>query len=79
MVHQLEETIPGLAANSEGWPWSSFRHYAPGVAGTVEIESEWTAIRRGNQLPVHLRYVKKDGGGLSLPRSPKARDPGHPR
>jgi hypothetical protein len=71
--------VSGLVANPEGWPWSSFRHYATGVAGTVENESEWIAIRRGSQLPEHLRCAKKDGGGLSLPRSPTARDLGHPR
>jgi putative transposase len=33
----------GLVEKPEQWPWSSFRHYATGVDGTVEIESEWTA------------------------------------
>jgi putative transposase len=42
----------GLVAKPEDWPWSSFRHYASGVKGTVEIESKWTAFRRGSQLPV---------------------------
>ncbi len=36
----------GLAEKPEEWPWSSFRHYAFGEVGTVEIESEWTARRR---------------------------------
>jgi putative transposase len=36
----------GLVAEPEDWPWSSFRHYATGEIGTVEIESEWTARRR---------------------------------
>jgi putative transposase len=53
--------VRGLVAKPEDWPWSSFRHYATGVEGTVEIESEWTAIRRGNRLPEHLRYAEKDG------------------
>ena len=26
--------------------WSSFRHYATGCVGRVEIESEWTARQR---------------------------------
>jgi len=30
-----------LVARPEDWPWSSFRHYALGECGTVEIESEW--------------------------------------
>ena len=36
----------GLVKRPEDWPWSSFRHYATGEVGTVEIESEWTARRR---------------------------------
>lgn len=36
----------GLAARPEDWPWSSFRHYATGEIGVVEIESQWTASRR---------------------------------
>jgi REP-associated tyrosine transposase len=38
----------GLVASPEEWPWSSFRHYAIGEVGVVEIESEWTA--RGREL-----------------------------
>jgi len=45
----------GLVAKPEQWPWSSFRHYATGMNGTVEIESQWTAFQRRNQLPVGLR------------------------
>ena len=50
----------GLVEKPEDWPWSSFRHYATGMQGTVEIESEWTSFRRGNQLPagVHVEYVE---------------------
>jgi putative transposase len=51
--------VRGLVAKPENWPWSSFRHYATGFEGRVEIESEWTAARRDNQLPKHLRYLKK--------------------
>ena len=36
----------GLADKPEDWPWSSFRHYATGVEGIVEIESFWTANKR---------------------------------
>lgn len=36
----------GLVDKPEDWLWSSFRHYATGVEGAVEIESEWTARRR---------------------------------
>ena len=36
----------GLCARPEDWRWSSFLHYATGVEGIVEIESQWTATRR---------------------------------
>ncbi len=36
----------GLVGKPEDWEWSSFRHYATGVEGVVEIESEWTGRRR---------------------------------
>ncbi len=39
----------GLSAELANWPWSSFRHYATGEIGVVEIESEWTAHRREQQ------------------------------
>lgn len=35
-----------LFARPEDWEWSSFRHYATGYEGTVEIESDWTANKR---------------------------------
>jgi len=50
----------GLVTKPEDWLWSSYRHYATGQTGVVEIESQWTAFRRGNQLPEHLRYAEKD-------------------
>jgi putative transposase len=40
----------GLVEKPEQWPWSSFQHYATGLEGTVEIESFWTASRRGHDL-----------------------------
>jgi len=57
----------GLVAKPEDWPWSSFRHYATSRLGVVEIESQWTALRRGNQLTEHLRYAEKDGRVCGLP------------
>ena len=36
----------GLCERPEDWEWSSFRHYATGCEGRVEIESDWTARRR---------------------------------
>jgi putative transposase len=53
--------VRGLVEKPEQWSWSSFRHYATGIEGAVEIESQWTAYRRGNQLPEPLRYSKTDG------------------
>lgn len=41
----------GLVEKPEDWQWSSYRHYATGEMGVVEIESQWTAARRGNRLP----------------------------
>lgn len=43
--------VRGLVARPEEWPWSSYRHYATGLRGYVEIESFWTAADRGYQLP----------------------------
>jgi hypothetical protein len=36
----------GLCDRPEDWQWSSFRHYATGAEGRVEIESQWTARKR---------------------------------
>jgi putative transposase len=36
----------GLVTKPEDWQWSSFRHYATGFEGSVEIESMWTARKR---------------------------------
>ncbi len=36
----------GLCERPEDWEWSSYRHYATGGEGRVEIESEWTARKR---------------------------------
>ena len=38
--------VRGLVSAPEEWVWSSFRHYATGVEGVVEIESQWTIRRR---------------------------------
>ena len=38
--------VRGLVASPELWAWSSFRHYASGFQGVVEIESQWTARKR---------------------------------
>jgi hypothetical protein len=36
----------GLCERPDDWEWSSFRHYATGIEGRVEIESEWAARKR---------------------------------
>jgi len=51
----------GLVSTPEEWLWSSFRHYASGLEGVMEIESQWTARKRkqlgavpqitGSQIP----------------------------
>jgi len=51
----------GLVEKPGDWPWSSFRHYATGQQGAIEIESQWPAFRQGNQLPACLRYAEKGG------------------
>jgi putative transposase len=47
--------VRGLVARPEDWSWSSFRYYAMGEIGPVEIESEWTALRR--ERKVHVMHV----------------------
>ncbi len=36
----------GLVEKPEDWRWSSFRNYATGEEGVVEIESPWTGRKR---------------------------------
>jgi putative transposase len=45
----------GLAASPGGYQWSSFNHYATGLRGAVEIESEWTARLRGPLIAIGPR------------------------
>ena len=48
--------VRGLIEKPEDWKWSSFRHYATGIEGTVEIESFWTSWRREHgELPPQSR------------------------
>ena len=56
--------VRGLVARPEEWAWSSFRHYATGFEGTVEIESEWTARKR--EQP-GVRPVVRTGGVFRIP------------
>jgi putative transposase len=41
----------GLCAAPIDWKWSSFRRYATGELGPVEVESEWTMRRREGREP----------------------------
>jgi putative transposase len=41
----------GLCTQPEEWLWSSYRHYLTAEAGPVEIESQWTAMRREGREP----------------------------
>jgi len=45
----------GSVEKPEDWKWSSFRHYAAAEIGPVEIESQWTADRRGGRTPKLLQ------------------------
>ena len=48
----------GLVEKPEDWAWSSFRHYATGTEGTVEIESEWTGRRRERMgMPLRVKIL----------------------
>ena len=51
----------GLCERPEDWEWSSFRHYATGCEGRVEIESEWMARKRE-------RAAGRLGPTVELPR-----------
>lgn len=47
-----------LVEKPEDWEWSSFRHYATGEEGVVEIESEWTGRKRERMgMPLRLKVV----------------------
>jgi putative transposase len=45
----------GLVSSAGHYQWSSFNHYATGIRGVVEIESEWTARLRGPLIAIKLR------------------------
>jgi putative transposase len=50
----------GLVEKPEDWQWSSFLHYATGVEGVVEIESEWTGRKRERTgMPLWLKTTGK--------------------
>jgi putative transposase len=48
-----------LVEKPEDWTWSSFRHYATGVEGVVEIESEWTGRKRERMgMPLRVKVAE---------------------
>lgn len=50
----------GLVEKPEDWHWSSFLHYATGVEGMVEIESEWTGRKRERTgMPLRVEPMGK--------------------
>jgi putative transposase len=69
----------GLAASPGDWKWSSFRHFATGERGTVEIEPPWTAHLRGDQLPEWMRFRRlARSSPVSSSPVPKSEGPGAP-
>ena len=50
----------GLVEHPEDWKWSSFRHYATGAEGVVEIESQWTARKR-ERLGIAPQLKRRSG------------------
>src|SRR5579864_4647088 len=63
-----------LVKNPEDWKWSSFLHYATGVEGVVEIESQWTARKR-ERMGIVLSVPEIQGESQNpRPVSQKPRD-----
>ncbi len=52
-----------LCTSPEEWEWSSFRHYATGCQGRVQIESEWVARERQRAIAV-IQHIHRLGFGL---------------
>jgi hypothetical protein len=48
--------VRGLCKLPEQWTWSSFRHFAYGDVGVVEVESELTAARRDRAADGELTH-----------------------
>ena len=67
----------GLVERPEDWLWSSFRHYATGADGPVEIESQWTARRR-ERLGMVLTIPVQESQN-PRPLAQNARRAGHPQ
>jgi putative transposase len=71
----------GLVEKPEDWRWSSFNHYATGVEGVVEIESEWTGRKRERMgiIPqVKLTAPVSFGDDMEKPHPSKRSSDGAP-
>lgn len=68
----------GLVERPEDWRWSSFRHYATGCEGPVEIESQWTARWR-ERMGFPLRAFRHDALTHPVAPTPGATRMGQPR
>ena len=59
----------GICKTPQEWPWSSFRAWATGEIGPVEIENEWTAMRREasqrRSSPSFAPERRREGGALT--------------
>jgi putative transposase len=49
----------GLCSKPQDWAWSSFGHYSSAEKGVVEIESDWTALRRTGREPQLLERPRE--------------------
>jgi putative transposase len=61
----------GLVARPEDWKWSSFRQWATGCEGTVEVESQWTARKR-ERMGVTLTVTRVERNPHPPPCLPQA-------
>ncbi|MCU1272378.1 MAG: hypothetical protein JWN74_3672 [Acidobacteriaceae bacterium] len=71
----------GLVQRPDDWRWSSFLHYATGVEGVVEIESQWMARKRERMGIVPTVRQNQSQSQNPRPVSPKDGETrtGHPR
>lgn len=52
----------GLCTSPEHWKWSSFQQWATGCDGRIEIECEWTALKRERGRTVKARVELRGVG-----------------
>ena len=72
-----------LVSKPEDWIWSSFRRYATGQDGVVEIESEWTGRHRERMgMPLRVKIVGgpvRFGDNTKVPTRANEARMGHPQ